>query len=131
LGEERQEAGHERCRTSHQMAARGRVLLIETQRALDRRQSRRCDLPFSEHRARAAWALLELDEAVDAVVGEGHDAFVEVPHPDDAVLGLHFDGHVEKEADVFAKVFGDAVNGLRSFRAKFPLLMRDRQRHAP
>ena len=54
----------------------------------------------------------ELDEAVDAVVGEGHDAFVaEAQDPDEAVLGLHFDSDVEKEVDVLAEVFGDAVDG--------------------
>jgi hypothetical protein len=54
----------------------------------------------------------QLDEAVDAVVGEGHDAFVaEAEHPDEAILGLHFDGDVEEEVDVLAEVFGDAVNG--------------------
>ena len=54
----------------------------------------------------------QLDEAVDAIVGEGHDAFVaEAQHPDEAVLGLHFDGDVEEEVDVLAEVFGDAVDG--------------------
>ena len=54
----------------------------------------------------------QLDEAVDAVVGEGHDAFVaEAQDPDGAVLGLHFDSDVEEEVDVLAEVFGDAVDG--------------------
>ena len=54
----------------------------------------------------------QLDEAVDAVVGEGHDAFVaEAQHPDEAVLGLHFDGDVVEEVDVLAEVFGDAIDG--------------------
>ena len=54
----------------------------------------------------------QVDEAVDAEVGEGHDAFVsEAQHPDEAVLRLHFDGDVEEEVDVLAEVFGDAVDG--------------------
>ena len=54
----------------------------------------------------------QLDEVVDPVVGEGHDAFVaEAQDPDEAVLGLHFDGDVEQEVDIFAEVFGDAVDG--------------------
>jgi len=41
-----------------------------------------------------------------------HDALVFEPlDPDYAVFRLHFDGDVEKEVDVFAKVFGDAVDG--------------------
>ena len=53
-----------------------------------------------------------LNEAVDAEVGEGHDAFVaEAENPDEAVLGLHFDGDVEQEVDVLAEVFADAVDG--------------------
>ena len=35
----------------------------------------------------------------------------EAQDPDDAVLGLHFDGDVEQEVDVLAEVFGDAVDG--------------------
>src|SRR5271166_4631645 len=54
----------------------------------------------------------QFDEAVDAEVGEGHNAFVcEAQHPDEAVLGLHFNGDVEEEVDVLAEVFGDAVDG--------------------
>src|SRR5208283_3687796 len=54
----------------------------------------------------------QVDEAVDAVIGEGHDAVVaEAQDPDQAVLGLHFDGDVEQEVDVLAEVFGDAVDG--------------------
>jgi hypothetical protein len=54
----------------------------------------------------------QLDEAFDAVVGEGHDAFVgEAQDPDEAVLGLHFDSDVEEEVDVLAEVFGDEVDG--------------------
>jgi len=54
----------------------------------------------------------QLDEAVDAVVGEGHDVFVaEAQDPDEAVLGLNFDSDVEEEVDVLAEVFGDAVDG--------------------
>ena len=52
----------------------------------------------------------QLDEAVDALVGEGQDAVVvEAVDPDHAVLWLHFDGDVEQEVDVLAEVFGDAV----------------------
>jgi hypothetical protein len=55
----------------------------------------------------------QLDEAVDALVGEGHDAVVvKAVDPDQAVLRLHFDGDVEQEVDVLAEVFGDAVYGL-------------------
>ena len=54
----------------------------------------------------------QLDEAVDAVVGEGHHAFVaEAQDPEEAVLGIHFDSDVEEEVDVLAEVFGDAVDG--------------------
>src|SRR5271165_626794 len=35
----------------------------------------------------------------------------EAQDPDDAVLGLHFDGDVEQEVDVLAEVLGDAVDG--------------------
>ena len=46
----------------------------------------------------------QLDEAVDAVVGEGYDAIVaEAEDPDEAVLRLHFDGDVEQEVDVLAE----------------------------
>ena len=54
----------------------------------------------------------QFDEAVDAVVGEGHDAVVvEAMDPAQAVLGLHFDCDVEQEVDVLAEVFRDAVDG--------------------
>jgi len=57
------------------------------------------------------WILIS-STSVDAVVGEGHDAFVgEARDPDEAVLGLHFDGDVEEEVDVLAEVFGDSVDG--------------------
>jgi len=50
----------------------------------------------------------QLDEAIDGVVGEGHDAFVaEAQDPDEAVLRLHFDGDVEQEVDVRAELPGD------------------------
>jgi hypothetical protein len=46
----------------------------------------------------------QLDEALDAEVGEGHDAlFVEPLDPNHAVLRLHFDGDVEQEVDVLAE----------------------------
>ena len=46
----------------------------------------------------------QLDEAVDAGVGQGHDAFVaEAEDPDEAVLRLHIDGAVEQEVDVLAE----------------------------
>src|ERR1700735_2749799 len=70
--------------------------------------------PRSALRARLRFPvdLDQLDEAVDAVVGEGRDAFVaEAQDPDEAVLGLHFDSGVEQEVDIFAEVFGDAVDG--------------------
>jgi hypothetical protein len=52
----------------------------------------------------------QLDEAVDAEVGEGHDAVVfEAVDPDHAVFGLHFESDVEEEVDVFAEFLGDAV----------------------
>ena len=54
----------------------------------------------------------QLDEAVDAVVGEGHDAFVaqaeDQMRPSSRSI---FDGDVEQEVDVLAEVFGDAVDG--------------------
>jgi hypothetical protein len=54
----------------------------------------------------------QLDEAVDAVVGEDHGTVVvEAVDPDQAILGLHFDGDVEPEVEVLADVFGDAVDG--------------------
>ena len=55
----------------------------------------------------------QLDEAIDAEVGEGHDAFVfEALDPDQAVLRLHFEGDVEEDVDVFAEFLGDAANRL-------------------
>ena len=54
----------------------------------------------------------QLDEAVDAEVGESHDALVVEPlDPDYAVFRLHFDGDVEEEVDVFAEFLGDPVDG--------------------
>jgi hypothetical protein len=46
----------------------------------------------------------QLDEAVDAEVGESHDALVfERLDPDYAVFRVHFYGDVEEEAGVFAE----------------------------
>ena len=54
----------------------------------------------------------QLDEAVDAEVGESHDALVFEPlDPDYAVFRLHFDGDVEEEVDVFAEFLGHPVDG--------------------
>ena len=56
----------------------------------------------------------QVDEAVDAVVGEGHDAFVaEAENPDEAVLGLHFDGDVEEEVVGREERYRARLSGVR------------------
>jgi hypothetical protein len=58
----------------------------------------------------------QLDKAVDAEVGESHDALVFEPvDPDYAVFRFHFDGDVEEEVDVFAEFLGHRA-GLYSIR---------------
>src|SRR5271166_4999898 len=72
---------------------------------LRRRPQEQRSRPRSAYGARRHFPmdLDEFDEAVDAVVGEGHDAFIaEAQDPDEAVLGLHFDGDVEQVVDVLS-----------------------------
>src|SRR5271166_2991482 len=95
---------------SGQLAGRSAVCEVILRRRPQEQRSR----PRSAYGARRHFPmdLDEFDEAVDAVVGEGHDAFIaEAQDPDEAVLGLHFDGDVEQVVDVLAEVFGYAVDG--------------------
>ena len=51
----------------------------------------------------------ELDQALNAEVGERQDAFIaDAIDPDDAVLDLHFVGDVPQPILVLAELFGDA-----------------------
>ena len=54
----------------------------------------------------------QLDEVLDAEVGERHDAVFSDPvDPDDPILDFHFIGDVCQPVFVFAKVLGDAMDG--------------------
>ena len=60
--------------------------------------------------------LINLDDAgerFDAEVGERHDAVVTCTvDPDQAILGVHFVGHVPQSVLVLTEHFGDASDGM-------------------
>jgi hypothetical protein len=54
----------------------------------------------------------ELDQVLDAEVGEGQDAVFSDPiDQNDAILDLHFIGDVRQPVFVFAEILGDAIDG--------------------
>ena len=54
----------------------------------------------------------QLDEVLDAEVGERHDAVFSDPvDPDDPILDFHFIGDVRQPVFAFAEVLGDAMDG--------------------
>ena len=54
----------------------------------------------------------ELDQVLDAEVGERQDAVFSDPvDPNDAILDLHFIGDVRQPVFVFAEILGDAIDG--------------------
>ena len=55
----------------------------------------------------------EIDETLDAEVGESQDAvFADTVDLDDSALGLHFCGDIEQPIFVFAKLLGDEIERL-------------------
>ena len=54
----------------------------------------------------------KLDEVFNSEVGKRHDAVIsDAIDPDDAVLGIHFVGHVPQPVFVFAEVLSDTSDG--------------------
>ena len=54
----------------------------------------------------------ELDQVLDAEVGERQDAVFSDPvDPNDAILDFHFIGDVRQPVFVFAEILGDAIDG--------------------
>ena len=69
-------------------------------------------MPTFEQRGIVFVHLDELDQVLDAEVGERHDAvFSNAIDPDAAVLGVHFAGDVGQPVFVFAEVLGDEIDG--------------------
>lgn len=54
----------------------------------------------------------QLGQRLDSEVGERHDAvFSDAVDPDDAILDVHFIGHVVQPVLVFAESLGDTGDG--------------------
>jgi len=55
----------------------------------------------------------EVLQALDAVGGKGHDAFlvIQAEDPDDAIFRLHLDGDFKKPVDVLPKFNRNTVDG--------------------
>ena len=69
-------------------------------------------LPLRGARRHFSLDLDQFDEAVDAVIGEVHDALgAGAPRIQIMPCSGHFDSEVEEEVDVFAEVLGDQVDG--------------------